>query len=330
MLECVKMKRILLAACWITACVATRVDAAGLRSELNELSSRVQSMSHGYYTAGEWERLLGDLDVLALRAENERDWDVLLEARLLKAVVFSDLLKDPDRGLKVVQQTREKLKNLRVASMPRLYVREAEILAQKGDEAAIAQLIEDFKNSPYFDPERYGYRGGWGREVPLAITRPTAKGNDSLTVTAMEVARQRARANAGRLFPDGEFKDAKGRTFRMADLRGKVVLVDFWSPQWTPWREDLRNLIYLEKTYGRQGFMILGIPQGLTLPDAEAYARREGMTWPQMQCDKDLPRRLGVYGDAVNFVVDRNGMIVARNVRGANLARAVRLALGLE
>jgi peroxiredoxin len=314
----------------VMACIVASVEASALRDEMSELSSRAQSMAHGYYAASEWERLLGDLDVLALQAENEQDWDVLLEARLLKATIFSELLKDPDRGLKVVQQTREKFKNVRVASMPRLYVREAEILAQKGDETGIARLIEEFKRSPYFDQEQYGYKGGWGREVPLAVTRPSAKGNDSLTVTAMEVARQRARAHAGRMFPDGEFCDVRGRVVRMADLRGKVVLVDFWSPQWTPWREDLRNLIYLRKTYGPYGFEIIGIPQGLALAEAEEYARQQGMTWMQAVCDKDLPRRLGVYGDVVNFLVDRNGVIVARNLRGANLVRSVKTVLELE
>lgn len=323
------MKKFIAAFCLICVGVA-RGGSPGLRAELNELSSRTQSMSHGYYAASEWERLLGDLDVLALRAENERDWNVLLEARLLKAIVFSDLLHDPDRGLKVVQQTREKLKNVNVSGMPRLYVREAEILAKKGDEAAIVRLIQEFKNSPYFDPERYSYQGGWGREVPLAVTRPSARGNDSITVTAMEVARQRARANRGRYFPDAEFRDARGRVVRMADLRGKVVLVDFWSPQWTPWRSDLNNLIYLRKTYGPAGFEIIGIPQGLSLEEAEEYARRQNMTWMQATPNRELPRQLGVYGDAVNFLVGRDGMIVARNIRGAALTQAVKAALGLE
>ncbi len=314
---------------FLVAC-ALCAESSALRGELNELSSRVQTMAHGYYAATEWERLLGDLDVLALRAENERDWDVLLEARLLKAAVFSDLLKDPDRGLKVVRQTREKLKSLLVGGMPRLYVREAEILALKGDEAAIVRLIEEFKQSPYFDPERYGYQGGWGREVPLAITRPSARGSDSITVTAMEVARQKARSHRGRDFPDAAFQDAQGRTVRMADLRGKVALVDYWSPQWAPWRNDLPNLLFLQKSLSRHGLEIIGIPQGLSLQDAEAYARRQGMTWMQAAPNPQLSRQLGVYGDAVNFVVGRDGVIVARNVRGAELVQAVKTALGVE
>lgn len=323
------MKRILVMLGLTLVCGA-RGESPSLRAELNELSSRTQSMSHGYYAASEWERLLGDLDVLALRAENERDWNVLLEARLLKAIVFSDLLNDPDRGLKVVQQTREKLKNVNVSSMPRLYVREAEILAKKGDEAAIVRLIQEFKNSQYFDPERYGYQGGWGREVPLIVTRPSARGNDSITVTAMEVARQRARANLGRYFPQAEFRDARGRVVRMSDLRGKVVLVDFWSPQWTPWRSDLNNLVYLRRTYGPAGFEIIGIPQGLSLQEAEEYAKRQNMTWMQAIPNRELPRQLGIYGDVVNFLVGPDGLIMARNIRGAALTQAVKVALRLE
>lgn len=313
----------------IGGCVAV-ADATPIQKELNELSSRVQSMSRGYYAASEWERVIGDLDVLALRAEEERDWNVLLEARLLKSVVFADLLKDYDRGLRVIRQTREKLKGMKTTNMARLYVREAEILALQGDEAGITRLIEEFKQSPYFDAETYPYRGGWGREIPLTVVRPRARGHDSLTVTAMEVARQRARANRGRLFPDFALRDARGNLVQFADFRGKVVIVDFWSPHWTLWRQDLPNLLYLKKTYGPQGLEIIGIPQGIPLLEAAAFARQNGMSWPQLQSDPDLARRLGVYGDTVNFLVDRDGVIVARNIRGADLIRAVRLALGLE
>lgn len=304
--------------------------ASSNMDELNELVARVQSMSHGYFAASEWTRLLGDLDVLSARAEQAHDWQTVLEARLLKATVLDDLLNDPERSLAVVQQTRQKLKS--VAPVPgygRLYVREAQIYGKLGDEAAIGRLIEEFKRSPFYDPQPYSFTGGQGRDVPLVLTRPRGRGDDSLTVTAMEVARQRARSAAGRAFPDFEMRDTQGRLIRSADCRGKVVLVDFWIPSWTPWQRDLPRLVRLYNELQQHGFEIIGISLERNAVDFEGYLQRNGMTWPQVVGDMTLARRLGIFGDATNYLLDQNGRVIGRNLRGADLTQAVRAAMGM-
>ncbi len=300
-------------------------------AELNELIGRVQSMSHGYFAASEWTRLLGDLDVLSARAERDQDWSTMLEARLLKATVMDDLLHDPERALAVVQQSRQKLKT--VAPIPgfnRLYVREAQIYAKLGDERSIGKLIDEFKRSPFYDPQPYTFTGGQGRNVPLALTRPQGRGDDSLTVTAMEVARQRARTAAGRMFPDFELVDINGRPVRLSDYRGRVVLVDFWMQGWTPWQRDLPNLVRMYSEYRKNGFEIVGINIERESANLPAFLRGNNMTWPQVAGDTTLSRRLGLFGDAANYLLDQNGNIIGRNLRGADLTQAVRAALGIQ
>lgn len=314
--------------CFILLATGAGVFANPLNAELTELTSRVQSMSQGYFAVAEWNRVFGDLDVLSAKAEQQKDWGTMLDARLLKALVLNDLLNDPERALAVVQQTKRKLQNIRVPGYSKLYVREADIYARLGDEFAISRLIEDFKKSPHYDPQPYTYSGGQGRDVPLVITRPGGRGDDSLTVTAMEVARQRARSAAGRAFPDFELVDNRGRAIRSADYRGKVVLVDFWLQGWTPWERDVPSLVRTYKEYRGQGFEIIGINLERDTQSVESFAKRQGMTWPQVVGDQALSRRLGIFGEATNYLLDRNGNIIGRNLRGADLLQAVRAALG--
>ena len=300
-------------------------------AELSELVGRVQSMSHGYDSPSEWSRVLGDLDVLSARTEQAQDWQTMLEARILKATVLADLLNDPERPLADVQQTRQKLKSVApVPGFERLFVRESQIYARLGDEAAIGRLIEEFKRSPFYDPQPYTYTGGQGRDVPLVLTRPQGRGDDSLTVTSMEVARQHARSASGRMFPDFELVDIHGRPVRLSDYRGRVVLIDFWLPGWTPWQRDVPNLVRMYGEYRRHGFEIIGINLERNPRDLEAFLRRNGMTWPQVAGDTTLTRRLGIFGDATNFLLDQNGGIIGRNLRGSDLTQSVRSALRIQ
>ena len=301
-----------------------------LDAEVAALTARAQAMSHEFHSASAWNRLFDEIDQLIMAAENAADWDAAIDGQLLKAMVLSDVLNEQPRALSVVQQARKRYSGREVERMHKLYVREAEIYGKRGDDAAIGRLIDQFKVSPYYDPEPYEYSGGRGRDVPLALTRPDGRGDDSISVTAMEVARQQARAAAGRAFPAFTLTDMQGKTLRLTDYRGKVLLVDFWLQRWTPWVRDLPSQVAAYRSYHKQGLEIIGINLDRNPADLASFIRRNGMAWPQVTGDTDLARKLGVFGEAANFLVDRNGYVIARDLHGADLAEAVRQALARE
>ena len=72
--------------------------------------------------------------------------------------------------------------------------------------------------------------------------------------------------------------------------------------------------------------VLLDIPDvGRT--DAVLQAQ-QGMAWPQVVDDTGLTAQLGIYGEAANFLLDADGSIIARDVRGADLDALLRRCLG--
>lgn len=59
--------------------------------------------------------------------------------------------------------------------------------------------------------------------------------------------------------PDFELKDADGRTVKLSDLKGKVVMVNFWATWCGPCKLEIPWFIEFEKKYKDQGFAVIGI-----------------------------------------------------------------------
>ena len=61
------------------------------------------------------------------------------------------------------------------------------------------------------------------------------------------------------LAPQFALKDLNGRTVRLSDYRGKVVVINFWATWCPPCRAEMPDLVRLQRQYGRQGLQIIGI-----------------------------------------------------------------------
>lgn len=321
------MRRLLVVLCLM---LAGSAGAQYQTPELKALLSRLQSMSHGTYTEREWRDVITQLDDFAQRAEREDAYNEVVQARSIKAMVLSDMRRDYTGALRVLDEALQKYGTHKLPEVKRLYVQKAEIYGKMGDEEGARRTIEAFRNSPHFDPMEYPYVVGEGRNTPLTLVRPSARGADSVSVTAMEVARGRARFAPGNLFPDFKLTDHLGRPVNLQDLRGKVVLVDLWLQGWTPWRRDLAYQISTYRRYAGAGFQVVGIALDRDVASAQAFAAANALPWTLVYGDTSLARQLGIFGEAANFLIDRNGMIVGQNLRGAELALGVQKALGVK
>ena len=78
-------------------------------------------------------------------------------------------------------------------------------------------------------------------------------------------------------------KDINGRTVRLSDYRGKVVLVNFWATWCPPCRVEVPDLIKLQREHGKQGLQIIGItypPEKRTR--VRAFARSLKVNYPMV------------------------------------------------
>ena len=107
-------------------------------------------------------------------------------------------------------------------------------------------------------------------------------------------------------------KDTKGRTFRLADHRGKVVLVNFWATWCPPCRAEIPELIKWQRQYRSSGLQIVGITYP---PERLSRVRRFGtklkINYP-LAIGTEATMRLFTKSEIlpVTAVIDRTGNIV--------------------
>jgi peroxiredoxin len=135
--------------------------------------------------------------------------------------------------------------------------------------------------------------------------------------------------------------DVDGRQVSLADLKGKVVLVEFWATSCAPCVASITALNALAQKYHRRGFAIMGVnldaknpdvKDGTTaLPTARQFLVRHGVTWINLlDCQRtdNITTAYGVEEIPANFLIGRDGRIVAVEQSGNALERAVVRAVG--
>jgi peroxiredoxin len=299
-------------------------------TELNRVLSRLQTLSHTAHTRAEWDRAMNELDSLADLAAQQGRAERVVEARAIKAMALADMKNDPRAALDVLEATKREYGQQRIPAVRRLFIQQADYYGRLGDAAAVSRVIEEFKRNPNYDPVAYPVTIHEGRTTPMTVVRPAAGASDSTAVTAMRVARERASLAPGHFFPDASWTDLNGRRVSLQDLRGKVVLIDFWHQAWTPWQRDLANLRTTYETYRPLGFEVIGIALDRDPVAPRRYAGEQRLPWTLVFDEAELPRRLNLFGEVSSFLIDQNGIIIGRNLRGADLTAAVQKALGAQ
>lgn len=132
----------------------------------------------------------------------------------------------------------------------------------------------------------------------------------------------------GRKSPNFSFTPyGGGETLSLWDLRGKVVLLDFWATWCAPCLEELPYVKDVYQRYHDQGFEIVGISLDLDEEALRAFLEDEGITWPQYfdgrGWENEVAKLYRVQAIPATFLLDRDGVIRYRDPRGEELERAV-------
>jgi peroxiredoxin len=109
-------------------------------------------------------------------------------------------------------------------------------------------------------------------------------------------------------------KDLTGKTWTFSDLRGKVVLVNFWATWCPPCRKEMPDLEALYKQFAPQGLVILGISDE-EASKVQPFIGERKITFPVLL---DPGRKVNdafiVEGIPKSFVYDRDGRLVAQSI----------------
>jgi len=127
--------------------------------------------------------------------------------------------------------------------------------------------------------------------------------------------------------PAFAIKSSAGEELSLERLRGKVVLLDFWASWCGPCRIDMPEVRNIWKRYGGDRFVVIGINLDSDRNAFEAYAKEEGLVWPQyfdgLGWGNNVSRLYGVYAIPHTVLIDQDGVIRATGLRREALAAKV-------
>ena len=126
--------------------------------------------------------------------------------------------------------------------------------------------------------------------------------------------------------PDIELPSPDGFALRLSDLRGKVVLVDFWASWCRPCRMENPNVVRLYQRFHDKGFEIFSVSLDQSRDAWLKAIQDDGLLWPHHVSDlrgwnSTAGRLYGISSIPATVLVDRQGNIVARNLRGSELEK---------
>ena len=136
--------------------------------------------------------------------------------------------------------------------------------------------------------------------------------------------------NIGQRAPDLEFEDPDGEPIALSSLRGKVVLIDFWAAWCSPCREENPLLVKTYKNYRDKefengtGFTVYGVSLDRRREDWVNAIEKDGLLWKTNVSDlkgwRSVPAAMyHVMGIPMNFLIDGDGIIIAKGLRGQYL-----------
>jgi peroxiredoxin len=137
------------------------------------------------------------------------------------------------------------------------------------------------------------------------------------------------RVAIGAIAPDLEFPDPDGKMRKLSDLRGKVVLLDFWASWCGPCRRENPNVTKIYAQYHDKGFEVFSVSLDSDAASWKRAIEADKLVWPNHVSDlkKWQSQAAAIYGVRSipsTFLLDKEGRIIQRDLRGADLERAVK------
>ncbi|MHA4895881.1 redoxin domain-containing protein [Pedobacter sp. PWIIR3] len=174
-------------------------------------------------------------------------------------------------------------------------------------------IIDRFINYP--NPEK--------AKSTYAALAPAAK-NSTYGKELGEALRIASKTGLG-VKPAFTLPDRDGKPLSLASLKGKVVLVDFWASWCGPCRKENPNLVMAYSKYHDQGFEIIGISLDDKKDNWSKAIEADKLTWLHASDLKgwksDLALEYGIRSIPMNFLVDADGKIIAKDLRGDALEK---------
>jgi len=121
--------------------------------------------------------------------------------------------------------------------------------------------------------------------------------------------------------PEFSLPDLTGKTLKLSDYRGKVVLLDFWATWCDPCREEIPQFVELQNKLGDQGFQIIGVSMDDGPEPVRDFSRQFKMNYPVVMGNAQIGELYGgVLGLPIAFVIGRDGRIYSKHIGATDIS----------
>jgi len=151
--------------------------------------------------------------------------------------------------------------------------------------------------------------------------------NDKNVIMFHEVVERMLSTNVGQFAPEISLPSPDGKEIALSSLKGKLVLIDFWASWCGPCRKEMPNVIKTYSKFKNKGFEIYGVSLDQDKEKWMEAITKYGINWPQVSdlkyWDNVAARIYNVQGIPYTVLIDKDGKIIAKNLRGQELEKKI-------
>ena len=127
----------------------------------------------------------------------------------------------------------------------------------------------------------------------------------------------------GAVAPEITLSQPNGEVMSLSDLRGQYVLIDFWASWCGPCRRENPNVKKVYEKYHEKGFEIYGVSLDKDMQPWLSAIGQDGLEWRHVSdlkyWDSQVVKDYQITGIPLTILVDKEGVIIAKNLRGEAL-----------
>ena len=172
------------------------------------------------------------------------------------------------------------------------------------------------------DPDKYS---DLYKSLDAGLSKKFPK--DKNVIMFHEVVERMLSTNVGQFAPEISLPSPDGKEIALSSLKGKLVLIDFWASWCGPCRKEMPNVIKIYSKFKNKGFEIYGVSLDQDKEKWMEAITKDGINWPQVSdlkyWDNVAARIYNVQGIPYTVLIDKDGKIIAKNLRGQELEKKI-------